>query len=220
MHDLKRILIGNAPPEFLLEVLIRTLLIYLLVLVVVRLLGKRMSGQLTLIEMALLIMLGGIIGSPIQIPDRGILTGFIILLTALILQRTINRLAFRHPRIEYLTQGAANILVKDGMLQLEEMRKERISVQQLFASLRDQEIRHLGEVKRVYLEACGIFSVFRSTSPVPGLAIFPPGDEALAKVYRHEEYALVACQNCGCVSASGINSCPRCHSESLTYAIL
>ncbi|HYQ25630.1 MAG TPA: hypothetical protein VER04_00385, partial [Polyangiaceae bacterium] len=48
-----------------------------------------------------------------------------------------------------------------------------LSQQQLFSVLRAQHVRHLGEVERVYLEACGAFSVLRRATPVSGLSVLP-----------------------------------------------
>src|SRR5687767_8208554 len=96
LWDIERLLFGRAPPEFLLEVFIRALIVYLATLVVVRLLGKRMSGQLTITEMAVMITLGAIISVPMQLPDRGILPGLLALLCALAFQRGINWLGFKN----------------------------------------------------------------------------------------------------------------------------
>ena len=57
LEDWQRILFGNITPLFLAEVFIRTLIMYLVLLTVVRWLGKRMSGQLTIIEMTMMITL-------------------------------------------------------------------------------------------------------------------------------------------------------------------
>jgi hypothetical protein len=58
LADWQRMLFGQSPPVFLLEVLIRTIIIYVFLLFVLRWLGKRMSGQLTILEMAVMLTLG------------------------------------------------------------------------------------------------------------------------------------------------------------------
>src|SRR5215203_3912623 len=83
LWDIKRILFGQAPPDFLLEVLIRSIVIYLLAMVVMRLLGKRMNGQLTIVELSVIVMMGAVLAVPMQIPDKGLLQGVIVLLTVL-----------------------------------------------------------------------------------------------------------------------------------------
>jgi len=219
LEDVKRILIGNAPPVFLLEVLIRALCVYLLVLVVVKLLGKRMSGQLTLIEMAVLIMLGGIIGSPMQVPERGILTGMLILFLILLFHNIVNRTAFKYGKFEKVTQGEARMLVKDGVLVLEQLDRERVSTQQLFSLLRDQEVRHLGEVKRVYLESSGLFSIYKASNPPPGLSVYPLEDAEIFRQYAHCEKDQHACTRCGAVSGQNASRCPRCGYDHFIAAI-
>lgn len=220
INDIKRILLGNAPPEFLLEVLIRTLLIYVAVLFVVKLLGKRMSGQVTTIEMAILIMLGAIIGSPVQIPDRGILVGLLVLFCTVLFQRFVNMLSYKNESVERLVLGNASLLVKNGVLKVKEMAGSRVSAQQVFSLLRAKEIRQLGEVKRVYLEACGIFSVYKNPTPTEGLPILPPEDRKIFKeIIKNND--IVACQRCGYTTnqSQSASRCPVCGNETWVAAI-
>lgn len=93
LSDIYRILFGEAPVQFLLEVLIRTIIIYCILLVVIRLLGKRMSGQLTSIEMAVMLTLGAIVSVPMQDPARGLLQGVLLLALVLIFQKSFFRIA-------------------------------------------------------------------------------------------------------------------------------
>lgn len=108
LNDWQRILVGEAPVEFLLEVLFRTIIIYFFLLVVLRLMGKRMTGQLTISEMAVMVTLGAIVSAPMQIPDRGIIPGIIILICALTFQRGVNLLGFTSSKIETAIQGEAS----------------------------------------------------------------------------------------------------------------
>ena len=94
--DWSRILFGEVPASFFLEVLIRAVIFYILLLVSMRLLGKRMSSQLSRNELAALVSLAAAIGVPIMAPDRGILPGFVIALVVVFVGRTISRLAFNN----------------------------------------------------------------------------------------------------------------------------
>src|ERR1700712_4165791 len=100
IDDVKRILFGQAPPAFLLEVLIRTLIIFVFLLFVVRWLGKRMSGQLTIMEMTVMLTLGAIVSVAMQIPDRGILLSMLVLLVTLTFHLGLGKLGFKSARIE------------------------------------------------------------------------------------------------------------------------
>lgn len=121
--DIKRWLFGQMPPEFAIEVFIRTILIYIFLLLVVRLMGKRMSGQITLTEMAVMITLGAIVSPAMQLPDRGLLFGVVGLLIALLFQRGYNYLGVKSSKLEDITQGTLSLLVKDGELNLGELEK-------------------------------------------------------------------------------------------------
>jgi len=220
--DIQRILFGQAPPVFLLEVLIRTLFVFVFLLFVVRWLGKRMSGQLTIMEMAVMLTLGAIVSVGMQVPERGILLSMLVLLVTLTFHRGLAKLGFKSTRIEELTQGKLSLLVKDGVLQLEEMARCRVSHQQLFAQLRSNEVYNLGKVKRVYLEACGVFSIFQTAEAKPGLPVLPPDDQRMFDVQSPVE--LIACIHCGVVKSKqdegSISSCDSCGCDGWTDAVL
>lgn len=215
LDDIQRILIGEAPFHFALEVLLRTLIVYIGLIFILKLLGKRMTGQLTITEMAVMIMLGAIVSLPMQSPDRGILQGLLILLLTTALMRGFNYLCFKSKRAELLIQGRVNILVRDGVLDLETLKRLNISKQQLFAVLRNKKITQLGCVSRVYLEACGLFSIYEQ-QPKPGLPIFPPKDSGLAGMMLDKCDAEV-CSNCGTI-AQATEVCNVCKNSVFTEA--
>ena len=134
--DVKRILLGQAPAAFLLEVVVRTAIVYMALLVVVRLLGKRMSGQITILEMGVMLSLGAIVSVPFLTPDRGIVIGVLLLVAILALQRGVSFWGTRSPKVEMLSQGRATPLVRDGVVLLDELGRAAISREQLFAALR------------------------------------------------------------------------------------
>lgn len=133
--DIKRWLFGQAPPEFMIEVAIRTILIYLFLLLIVRLMGKRMAGQMTLSEMAVMLTLGAIVSPVMQLPDRGILFGVLVLICALIFKRGLNLWEFKDEKVEKAAQGELSLLVKDGIINLEELEKSNVTKQQLVFSV-------------------------------------------------------------------------------------
>jgi uncharacterized membrane protein YcaP (DUF421 family) len=219
LADWQRILFGQAPPIFLVEVFIRTLIIYIFLLFVLRWLGKRMSGQLTILEMVVMLTLGAIVSVGMQTPDRGITLSMFVLFCTLAFQRGLSRLGIKSARIEELSQGKISTLVKDGVLDLDEMRRCRISRQQVFAELRSSGVYSLGQARRVYLEACGLFSTVKMKNPVPGLPTLPPGDHKVT-LLLHQTNGM-ACCNCGNVSdqQSASKPCFRCGANSWTHAL-
>ncbi|MBT1702870.1 DUF421 domain-containing protein [Chryseosolibacter indicus] len=219
--DWQRILFGQAPPTFLVEVLIRTIIVYLFLLVILRLLGKRMDGQLTLTEMAVVVTFGAIVSVPMQLPDKGILLGILALLLAAAFQRGFNWLNVKNDKMEEITQGTMNILVKDGLVQLDEMKKVGLSKQHLFAALRKEKIFNLGNVKRVYFEACGLFSIYSEEEAKPGLPTFPSNELEFVHTQTKIDESRIACCNCGYVAETTDRniSCENCGDKNWIEAI-
>lgn len=215
LWDVHRILFGEAPAEFMIEVFARTIFIYLVLLVTIRLMGKRMSGQLTTSEMSVMVTLGAIVSPAMQIPIVGLLQGVFILLIAFAFQRGLNWLEFKNPRLEQLNHGKVVILVKDGTLVLDELSRAKLSRQQLFAALRAEGIYNLGEVERVYLEAIGTFSIYQRNKPLPGLSILPPKDKTIQSLEKNENEELSVCKSCGHLEESGdhADTCEVCHAS-------
>jgi len=211
-NDWQRILFGNAPAIFLVEVLIRAICTYAVLLIVIRLLGKRMSGQLTITEMAVMLTLGAIISVPMQMPERGILHGVVMLFFVLAFQRGLTWFIFKSQKVEALTQGHIILLVKDGVLQLRELGKVNMSREQLFAILRSEGIYQLGEVKRVYQEANGSFSIYVNQPARPGYSIVPQMDHQLQHdIQQPMGDDLFACRNCGNVAKKSTQeACSQC----------
>jgi uncharacterized membrane protein YcaP (DUF421 family) len=210
--DWKRIFIGDNPALFLVEIFLRTAIIYAILLLTVRLLGKRMAGQLTRTELAVMLTLGGIVSVAMQMPDRGLLQGVGVLACALLFQRGLTLLDWKSSRVETWTQGRVGLLVKDGVLDLEGMRSLRMSREQVFAALRLRKIFNLGRVKRMYFEACGEFSVFTRETEQPGLSTLPPSDEALRQVQPRASESQRVCKHCGQLTDDRLkeSACPNC----------
>jgi uncharacterized membrane protein YcaP (DUF421 family) len=219
LGDLSRLLLGEAPPIFLLEVFIRTLIVYVFLLFILRWLGKRMSGQLTIMELSVMLTLGAIVSASMQLPDHGILEGVFLLLCALSFQRGISYLGVLSSRFEKITQGKAGMLVKDGVLQLAAMKEFRISRQQVFAQLRNQKIYNLGLVDRMYLEASGMYSVFKSEQSKAGLSVLPPDDSSINSMQKVMS-EMMACRSCGTViPKKDLNECHECGCQEWTEAM-
>jgi uncharacterized membrane protein YcaP (DUF421 family) len=220
--DINRWLFGQAPPEFMIEVLVRTILIFVFLLLIVRLMGSRMAGQISLTELAVMITLGAIVSPAMQLPDRGLLFGIVALICALIFQRGINLWAFRNEKIEKLTQGTFSTLVKDGKILVDELKNARISRQQLYAILREKNIHNLGKVERVYLEACGVFSIYQMPEAKPGLPISPGSDPMILRLQDQVDSGMMACCNCANVQTlkSKEDRCEVCQRTEWSHAYL
>ncbi len=220
LTDWKRILFGDAPAAFGLEVLFRAALVYVALLVILRLLGKRMTGQLTILEMAVTISLGAIVSLPMQSRDQGVALAIVLLFTALLMQRGLARMGYERRGFELVANGDVSPLVKDGAILVDELRRAALSRQQLFGLLREKGVRNLGEIKRVYLEASGDMSIFRRAKPEAGLCILPPTDEEIV-ARRPAQEGWLACSGCGRVAGQeqAKKTCAACGGAAWVAAV-
>ncbi len=213
LADLGRIVLGRTPWVFLVEAALRTVLLYLLLLVSMRLMGKRMASSVSRNELAALVSLAAAVGPAMESPDRGILPPMIIAAVIVGVQRLIAIGTFRSQGFEQKTQGDVSTLVRDGELELDALRSVVLSRERLFSRLRGEGIADLGTVERAYLEANGAFTVIQQDRPQAGLCILPSWDEDFRNELRPAD-GLRACGSCGhVVDLTDDRSCGRCLQE-------
>jgi uncharacterized membrane protein YcaP (DUF421 family) len=219
INDWGRIFIGDVPPEFFIEILIRVAFVYLLLMLSMRLLGKRMASQLTRTELAAIVSLAAAVGVPILSPDRGLLPAIVIAIVVVGINKLIATLSAVNRKVEVATQGTLNVLVKDSVLDQKAMMKTRISKERIMAQLRAEKIMHLGEVQRLYMEANGAFTVIKTDKPKPGLPVLPESDVAFLKELKPN--GILVCHVCGKENASKRKDalCPNCHHQNWVVAV-
>ena len=216
IYDLGRILLGEVPGSFVIEVVIRVLFLFLLLLISIRLMGRKMSSSLTRNELAALTSLAAAIGVPILSPDRGLLPAIIIAIVVIAYQRLTSLSVFKSKKMERALLDHRNHLISNGCLNLEEIAKGGLSQERLFAQLRADGIDNLGKVKRMYFEPSGRFVILEEPKARPGLPIIPEWD----KDYMEDRETLkdkFACCNCGVIvkeRQKPNKDCKRCgHNE-------
>jgi len=214
MAFLNRLLIGDAPWAFAIEVLWRAAVMYVLLLIFMRLMGKRVAAQLTTMETAVVLMLGAAIGLPIQVLTQGILAAVVVLATTTVLQRSLSGLALRSERLESMVYGDVVMLLCDGRMLLQNLRASKLSREMLTSELRAHGVQHLGELRRVYMETSGRFSLLRFQNPDPGLSLSPDHDDEFNRELRTTD--RLACWSCGATvgrSDVALGACTYCGAE-------
>lgn len=220
LSEWHRIFIGNAPIEFLIEVLIRSVFLYLFLLVILRVMGKRMASQIGRTEMAAVASLAAAVGIPLMNPDRGLLTGLVMAMTIVLLQIWVARKSARNETFEKISQDGIEPLVIDGVMDLKKMKQNRITQERLFAQLRTAKQHHLGNVRALYLEANGLFSLLLHEQPKPGLPVIPANDVTF--LLRHTRpTTLYACKSCGYIKQETTyqDNCPCCEANEWMVAV-
>jgi uncharacterized membrane protein YcaP (DUF421 family) len=159
--DLQRIFIGDMSPLFLLEIAFRTAVLFLFTLVMLRSVGHRGLGQLSITEFALIIALGSAVGDPMFYPDVPLLHGMLVIFLIVLFQRIVGLLAMHDKTMGRLIDGVSHRLVADGEIDWHGMKHARMTEGELFAELRQEKVQYLGQVRRAYMETDGEVSVFR-----------------------------------------------------------
>ena len=223
VFDFHRIFLGDGPPLYLFEIVFRTLIMYAYTVFLLRLLGKRGMGQLSMLELAIIISFGSAVGDPMIGADIPIIHGALAVTVVTIAQIGFERVINKSRKVESVMEGTSNLLVNDGIIQWESMKQDNLSKEDLFRSLRQKDVQHLGQVKKAFFETSGNISVFfhRPDKIKPGLTIEP--DEP-AKINTGEgvfvETGLYSCTNCGnsveWTTGKTVNNCNICGQNSWT----
>jgi uncharacterized membrane protein YcaP (DUF421 family) len=218
--ELKRLLIGQAPALFLVEVAVRAVVTYLILLVAARAMGKRVAGQMSVLELTIVVTLGAAIGVPLETPERGLLAALVVLAIAVGYQRIVGLATFKSRRAVGVLEGRPATLVRDGAIELDAMKHTPISRERLFALLRNQEVLQLGQIKRAYLEAGGQLSIYRDDEPRAGLCLLP-GTDRDAYEDQFPDRDKCACRGCGNVvdGDHAHGPCPVCRDEQWAPAV-
>ncbi|GGO38190.1 DUF421 domain-containing protein [Deinococcus humi] len=198
--DWQRIWLGDAPPLFLLEIVFRTAVIFVWLLLLLQLTGKRGLAQLSALELVIVIALGSAAGDPLFYPEVPLLHAMLALALVVGFQRVLAGLVVRSERVETFMEGQPVELVRDGVFSVAALEQANLSREDLFEKLRSEGVMQLGEVRRAYFEQDGDLSVFRhDTDSPPGLPVVPPWDLEPPTVLNPDlpQQGFVACLNCG-----------------------
>ena len=161
----------------------RTVILYFLIMTGLRLMGKRQIGELEPGELVLTMMISDLATVPMQDFGIPLLAGVIPILTLLALSMLLSQLSLTSLRFRRLACGTPSVLIREGVLQQEAMRKNRYTLDELLEELRGQGITGVEEVKYAVLENSGRLSVF------PWARNQPPTAEELG-VEAREDAAL------------------------------
>ena len=145
----------------LLQIVVRTGVIYLLVLIGVRLSGKREVGQMTPFDLTLLLLLSNSVQNAMTGPDTSLLGGAVAAATLLILNYLVADVSGGSRRFRRLIQGEPSLLVHDGKVIESHMAREHVSMDELHRSLREHGIERCDQVALAVLEVDGSISCLK-----------------------------------------------------------
>ncbi|MGI8517163.1 MAG: DUF421 domain-containing protein [Acidimicrobiia bacterium] len=146
---------------FIFEIVVRTSIMYLYTLGIVRVIGKRGLGHLSPFELVIIVALGSSVGDPMFYEDIPVIHGITVITVVVMLQRVLQEITERSPKLEAIFESKARTMITDGVLDQHALEKENLSERELFSALRDREVEHLGQVRLAFLEPSGQITVFK-----------------------------------------------------------
>ena len=145
----------------MLVIFLRSILLYIIVLIVMRLMGKREIGQLQPFELAISIMIADLASTPMADAGIPISNGIIPILALLVMHLIISVLNMKSIRAREILCGKPSILIYRGRIDEKMLRKERFTVNELEERLRGSNIVNIGDVEYAILETSGQITVIQ-----------------------------------------------------------
>jgi uncharacterized membrane protein YcaP (DUF421 family) len=141
------------------DIALRTAVVYFVILVGLRLAGKRQIGQMTTFDLVVLLLLANAVQNAMVGPDTSLIGGVVAAAMLLIVNTVVARLRLRWPRLRRLIEGSPTLLILRGEVIADHLKREGVDQDELEAALREHGIAALSGVEVAVLEIDGSISV-------------------------------------------------------------
>lgn len=171
----------------MLNIFIRVIIIYLLVLIIMRFMGKREIGQMQPFELVIAIMIADLASVPMSDTGIPIVSGIIPILALLLIQLIISVINLKSMKLRQILCGVPSILIFRGKIEEKTLRKERLTVNELQEKLRQNNVFNIADVEYAILETSGQVTVIQK----PEKRNTIPQDFGILPEYEGIPYDLV-----------------------------
>ena len=214
--DWQTLLFGDKEWAFLLQIVFRTTVMYLVILTALTVLGKRGVKQLSVFELVIIIGLGSAAGDPMFYDEVGLLSGFTVFVVIIVLYKITTLLIFKSDKWDHIIEGKAIYLLENGQFFLKNFEKEPLAYDEFFGEMREKNVSHLGQVSLAIIEVSGELSLFffEDDNIIYGLPILPHLYEK--KICQISENGIYSCSWCGnteTIEISHQHFCPVCNKD-------
>ncbi|EJR67090.1 hypothetical protein IIO_00570 [Bacillus cereus VD115] len=139
----------------------RTMLLYIIILIIFRLMGKREIGELSVLDLVVFIMLGEMAVVAIENTDKSLWHQLVPMTFLMCIQIILSVISLKFQRFRHLIEGEPAILINAGKIDEKKMRKQRYNIDDLMMQLREQGVGDVRDVEYAILEPSGKLSVFQ-----------------------------------------------------------
>lgn len=148
-------------------VFIRTLILFTLVVIAIRLMGKRQVGKLQPYELVIIVLIADLAAVPMENIGIPLLSGIIPILTLLFAEVTISYISLKNERLRGIVSGTPSVLVENGKIVESELSKLRYNVNDLLEQLRTKNFPNITDIEFAILETSGEVSVIPKSQKRP-----------------------------------------------------
>lgn len=149
--------------EYLFMIL-KTTIFFLVLIVILRILGKREVGEISVFDLVVLLIIADIATLGIDGKMSETLVVIVSLFTLLLLQKLMSFLTVKFPFVRSLVEYKPSIIIYNGALNMREMKRQSYTIDDLITQVRGNGIMDLGEVKMAILESSGDLSVYKKSN--------------------------------------------------------
>lgn len=153
----------------------RTVFLYVFILVVLRVMGKREVGELSVIDVVVFVIMAEVVAFALESPDKNLFLSIIPILILLAIQLISSYISLKSKKFRDLVDGDPTVIIRHGEIIEEEMRRQRYNLDDLFQQLREQQVGSIRDVTFAFLEPSGNLSVFTKEETQPVLALISDG---------------------------------------------
>lgn len=147
--------------ETYLLILARCVVVYVVVLVGIRLTGKREVGQLTPFDLVLLLLIANAVQNAMTGPDTSLIGGIVAAGTLLLCNAGVSWITWRYRRVRVFVSGTPTVLIQHGEIVAPNLARERITEDELTQALREHGVEQVRDTALAVLEVDGTISVLR-----------------------------------------------------------
>lgn len=221
IFEWNRLLFNDLPAHFLFEVVFRSTIMFTVLLLTLKLAGKRGVKQLSIFETVIIIALGSAAGDPMFYEDVGIVPAIVVFMVIIFLYRLVTWLTGKSKNFEEFIEGKTECIIEDGKFSVETFKKESLAQDEFFTELRIKSVEHLGQIKNAFMETSGEISIYYypDNEVKYGLPITPSFFNLKSKSIQKN--GIYSCTFCGNTEdqKSGIATCKVCKKNEWVAAI-
>lgn len=148
------------------NIILKTFILYFFLIIVLRIMGKREIGELSIFDIAVIFIISEILSISISNPSKSILFSIIPIIIIVILEIIMAKICFKNEKIRNFINGKSEIIIINGKLNTELMKKERYNLNDLINQLHDKDIASPEEVKFAILESNGKITIIKKDSNI------------------------------------------------------